>query len=406
MNVKTAFGQGEKDFKRVRRYFLEMETLMDGPATDTTPGLYIHIPFCKSKCPYCNFYSTTALNRIDEFLNALSGEIAMHRETFSRFDTIYIGGGTPSLLSVEHFDTILSQIRNAFIVSPNPEITVEINPADTTREYLASLRQIGINRLNIGVQSFDGTILAFLKRRHFAYQALDTIETARNAGFENIGIDLIYGVPGQDMTSWRDTLSQALSYGLAHLSCYQMTIEAGTPLGLQHERGQIVLPSEEMQHAFFIKTSEILEDEGYIHYEVSNFAKEISLASKHNQKDWNHTPYLGLGPAAHSFTGHTRWWNHRSLDGYIRDIEAGKPPLNASEMLDGEQLYLEALFLGLRTKRGIHLEMFSRRYGHDLIEEKGDILARLVKEGFVETKNGYLQPTRKGLAVADTLATI
>lgn len=383
-----------------------MESRMDSSATDITPGLYIHIPFCKSKCHYCNFYSTASLSRIDEFLNALSTEMAMYQETFTRFDTIYIGGGTPSLLAVKHFDSILSQIRNAFIVSPNPEITIEINPADTAREYLESLRQLGVNRLNIGVQSFDNTVLAFLKRRHSVHQALDTIETARKAGFENIGIDLIYGVPGQDMISWRDTVTQALSYELAHLSCYQLTIEAGTPLGLRHERGEIVFPNEDLQHAFFITTSETLENAGYVHYEVSSFAKDMSLASQHNQKYWNHTSYLGLGPAAHSFTGHTRWWNHRSLDKYIRDIETGKPPLSASEMLDREQLYLEALFLGLRTKRGIHLHNFSGRYGYDLISEKGDALARLVKAGFIEIKNGCLQPTRTGLAVADTLALI
>lgn len=383
-----------------------MESRMGNSATDTTPGLYIHIPFCKSKCHYCNFYSLTSLTRINEFLKALSREMAMYRETFSRFDTIYIGGGTPSLLAVEHFDSILSQIWNVFIVSPNPEITVEVNPADTTREYLESLRQIGINRLNIGVQSFDDTVLAFLTRRHSVHQAIDTMKAARKAGFENIGIDLLYGVPGQDMTSWCDTLWQALSYELAHLSCYQLTIEAGTPLGLRYERGEIFLPNEELQHAFFIKTSEILEDAGYVHYEVSNFAKDMSLASQHNQKYWNHTPCLGLGPAAHSFTGHTRWWNHRSLNEYIRDIEMGKPPLSASEILDREQLCLEALFLGLRTKKGIHLHNFSSRYGYDLISEKGDVLARLDKAGFIEIKNGYLQPTRTGLAVADTLALI
>ena len=385
---------------------LDMESRMDSSTTDITPGLYIHIPFCKSKCPYCNFYSITSLTRIDEFLNALFREMEMYRETFTRFDTIYIGGGTPSLLAVEHFDSILSQIRNAFIISPNPEITIEINPADTAQEYLESLRQLGGNRLNIGVQSFDDTVLAFLKRRHSVHQALDTIETARKAGFENIGIDLIYGVPGQDMDSWLDTVSQALSFEAAHISCYQLTIEAGTPLGLRHGRGEFVSPDEDLQHAFFIKTSETLENAGYVHYEVSNFAKDMSLASKHNQKYWNHTPYLGLGPAAHSFTGHKRWWNHSSLDEYIRDIETEKPPLNASEMLDSEQLYLEALFLGLRTKMGIQLHNFSEKYGYDLISEKGDALARLAKAGFVEIKNGYLQPTRNGLAVADTLALI
>jgi oxygen-independent coproporphyrinogen-3 oxidase len=383
-----------------------MESSIDISITDTTPGLYIHIPFCKSKCPYCNFYSVTSFTMVDEFLNALFREMEMYREAFTRFDTVYIGGGTPSLLAIEHFDSILSNIRNTYILSSNPEITVEINPADSPQEYLESLRHLGFNRLNIGVQSFDDKILTFLKRRHSGREALDTIEAAGNAGFENIGIDLIYGIPGQNMTSWLDTVSQALFLNLAHLSCYQLTIEAGTPFGLRHHRGDIILHDEELQHAFFIRTSQILENAGYIHYEVSNFARDISLASKHNQKYWNHTSYLGLGPAAHSFMGHKRWWNHSSVDEYIRDIEAGKLPLDSSEILTREQLHLEAFFLGLRTKKGIHLHDYSCRYGYDLISEKANTLARLVRAGFIEINEGYLQPTRTGLAVADSLVFI
>jgi oxygen-independent coproporphyrinogen III oxidase len=383
-----------------------MESSMDISTIDTTPGLYIHIPFCKSKCPYCNFYSITSFTMIDEFLNALFREMEMYREAFTRFDTVYIGGGTPSLLAIEHFNSILANIRNTFILSPNTEITVEINPADSPQEYLESLRNLGCNRLNIGVQSFDGKVLTFLKRRHSVREAMDTIEAAGNAGFENIGIDLIYGIPGQDMTSWLDTVSQALSLNLAHLSCYQLTIESGTPLGLRHHRGEIVLPDEEQQHAFFIKTSEIIENAGYVHYEVSNFARDISLASKHNQKYWNHISYLGLGPAAHSFMEHKRWWNHSSLDEYIRDIGADKLPCDSSEILTREQLHLEALFLGLRTKRGIYMHNHSCRHGYDLTSEKADALARLVKAGFIEINEGCLRPTRAGLAVADSLVSI
>ncbi|MGO9136890.1 MAG: radical SAM family heme chaperone HemW [Syntrophales bacterium] len=380
-----------------------MESSIDISTKDTTPGLYVHIPFCKSKCPYCNFYSVTSFTMIDEFLHALFREMEMYREAFTRFDTVYIGGGTPSLLAIKQFDSILSNIRNSFVLSPNAEITVEINPADSPQAYLESLRRLGCNRLDIGVQSFDDKVLTFLKRRHSVREALDTIKAARNARFENIGIDLIYGIPGQDMTSWLDTVSKALFFNLAHLSCYQLTIEADTPLGLRHQRREIVLPDEELQHAFFIKTSEILENAGYVHYEVSNFARDISLASKHNQKYWNHASYLGLGPAAHSFMGHKRWWNHRSLEEYIRDIEAGRLPLDSSEILTREQLRLEAFFLGLRTKKGIHLHNYSHRYGYDLVSEKADTLARLVKAGFIEIKEGYLHPTRSGLAVADSL---
>lgn len=370
------------------------------------PGLYIHIPFCKKKCPYCSFYSTTALDRIDEFAAALLTEMNLYRSLWRRFDTLYIGGGTPSLLSIRHFDKILTHIRKTFHVVKDAEITVEINPADLNRHDLHALRQLGINRISIGVQSFDDDILFFLGRRHTVAQAHDVIENVRQAGFENIGIDLIYGILGQDMSAWMKTLNEAIAFEVEHLSCYQLTLEADTPLGEKYRRGMFVLPNDDEQYRFFMTTSAALEKAGYVHYEVSNFARKKHLISKHNSKYWNHTAYLGLGPAAHSFLENRRWWNKGALSGYLEDLQAGDAPIASSETLEKDALRLEALYLGCRTKEGIHLEKFNERFECDLLLEKAGILKILEEKGFVQIESGYLRPTRSGLAVADSLALI
>jgi oxygen-independent coproporphyrinogen III oxidase len=370
------------------------------------PGLYIHIPFCRTKCGYCNFYSVTSLSSIPDFLEALWKEMEMVLGEFGPFDTVYIGGGTPSVLSLNEMENLLERIQRNFVLLSDLEMTVEVNPADLDLSLLRGFRSLGVNRLNIGIQSFDQKILNFLGRRHSSIEAISAIETARKAGFENIGLDLIYGVPGQDIKSWLNTLLQALAFDPEHLSCYQLTLESKTPLGKRYEQGEFSLPGEELEHEFFIRTAESLEAAGYIHYEVSNFARDIALISRHNQKYWDHTPYLGLGPAAHSFSGYRRWWNHRSVERYITDAKAGKKPIEGAETLTTEQLRLEALFLGLRTKKGVCLKKFVEQYGCDLAVEKREVLDRLQEEGLVAINEGYLVPTRAGLAVADGLALI
>ena len=371
-----------------------------------TPGLYIHIPFCASKCLYCDFYSSTSLPALPLFLDALFKEMAMYRNRFSSFDTVYIGGGTPSLLSPQQLESILVRIRENFHLISNSEITVETNPADLNRSYLESIREVGINRINIGVQSFDQDVLAFLGRRHSVKQAISAIGASRKAGFQNIGLDLIYGVPDQNIDSWLDTLRQAVAFSPEHLSCYQLTLEPKTPLGKRYQAGEFSIPGEELQYEFFMKTSQFLEDAGYIHYEVSNFARETELASRHNQKYWDHSPYLGLGPAAHSFQDNRRWWNHRSVEPYITAINAGNLPIEETEILTMDQLRLEALYLGLRTKKGVYLEEFKNRYGCDLFAEKKKMLDRLMEEGFISIQDDRLYPTQTGLAVADSLSQI
>jgi oxygen-independent coproporphyrinogen-3 oxidase len=366
-------------------------------------GLYIHIPFCRSKCDYCDFYSITDSSQVQGYLHALSREMEQSREFAPLFDSVYIGGGTPSCLDTRQLAELLRRIGRAFPIAPGTEITVEVNPGDVDTVFMRGLRDAGVNRVSIGVQSFDDGILKSLGRRHNGREGREALEAARSAGFDNVGIDLIYGVPGQSHGGWQETMETALGFNPEHLSCYELTIEEGTPFHRRIERGELSLPGEEEAYRFFSMTSAFLEQRGYTHYEVSNFAREHALISRHNHKYWDHTPCLGLGPAAHSFNGNRRWWNHRCLELYMRDVNSGRAPLAGEEDLSPEQLRLEALYFGFRTKRGIHGPDFRERYGIDLFREKGPALRCLRDEGFVTLEDEFLAPTRRGLALADRL---
>jgi oxygen-independent coproporphyrinogen III oxidase len=403
--------------------------------SDELPGLYVHIPFCLRKCAYCGFYSVTDQSLIPAFQSALLREMDLYQGWAASFGTLYLGGGTPSVLPAADLEGLIAGIRTAFPIAGDAEITVEVNPGDITPPLLKSLRLAGVDRINIGVQSFDDGSLALLGRRHTALQAVSAVRQTRDAGFGNIGLDLIYGLPsfpaagttdaatggtkpppspGGEATSpeadrnfatWLSTLDTAVGLNPDHISCYQLTLEGKTPLAERCRRGELFLPGESRQADFFHRTAEILAERGYIHYEISNFARP-GMESRHNRKYWNHTPYLGLGPAAHSFAGHERRWNRSDLGAYIDDLQSGRSPVESREILSDEQLRLEAIFLGFRTRRGIPLEMFKIRYGRDLLADKGDMIERLSKEGLVEISNGFLRPTRAGMAIADSLALI
>jgi len=369
-------------------------------------GLYIHIPFCLSKCGYCSFYSIKSVDLIPEYIAALKKEIRHYRNVFSSFDTIYIGGGTPSLLSISQIDNILTAVNKYYKINRQAEITIEANPGDASLKYFQALRKSGINRLNVGVQSFDDKVLKFLGRRHSSKEAIDAIEAARAAGFDNLGIDLIYGVHGITIQSWKNTLQKAVSFAPEHISCYQLSLSEKTPLYKKYSSEGWKLPDENTELRLFLATAEALENAGYIHYEVSNFARKDKLKSRHNRKYWQHKPYLGLGPAAHSFLNNKRWWNKAAVKTYLNEIADGKMPVEDMETLSVEQLQLEALFLGLRTKAGIDLKRYKIIYNADLLKDKKIIIDALIKNKFVELKNGFLRPTRAGMAVADSLALI
>ena len=368
------------------------------------PGLYIHVPFCLSKCPYCTFYSVTDTRRKAQYLKAAAREMSLYQDLFPAVDTIYVGGGTPSLLSSGEMEVLLDAARRTFAVDPDAEISVEVNPADIDIAWLSSLFDLGVNRLTIGVQAFDDDVLGFLGRRHDARQAIAAIDDARAAGFENIGIDLIYAVPGQDLAGWGKTLDTACSFDLPHLSCYELHVATDTPLGGRYRAGLFRLPDEDRQYAFFMETTERLDRSGYRQYEVSNFCRGDEGRSRHNRKYWNHTPYLGIGPAAHSLVVPRRWWNAASVSRYVEDLSSGKRPVAGDENLDAGQLAQEALFLGFRTADGIDLEDFRACYGRDLLAEKAAEIGQLEKAGYLQRSGGRLRPTRRGLAVADRLA--
>ena len=369
-------------------------------------GLYIHIPFCQSKCAYCNFYSITSVNLMPQFVAGLVNEIKLYQRQFDAFDTVYIGGGTPSLLSSGQLSDILSTINKFHKLDKETEITMEVNPGDVSVEYFKSLLSLGINRLNIGVQSFDDKILRFLGRRHSANEARQAIRHARAAGFKNLGIDLIYGVYGQSINLWKKTLAEATTFRPEHFSCYELTLEASTPFYKRYHENKIKKLTEKQQKKFFFTTAKELEKVGYIHYEVSNFARKNNFKSRHNMKYWKHAPYLGIGPAAHSFLENRRWWNVKSAKDYLNNVPQGISPVESEEILTAEQLKLETLFLALRTNDGIDLSAYQKRFHTDLLEQKKMVIESLINSKLLELKKGFLRPTLAGMAVADSLALI
>lgn len=370
-----------------------MLTLTNEPA-----GLYVHVPFCRRKCPYCDFFSETELGLIPEWLTALGQEMTWYRDFAPVFDTLYLGGGTPSLLAPEELAALWKGVFQNFQISSDAEITLEANPDDLTREKLGIYRDLGINRLSLGVQSFADKELAFLGRRHDAARNFKALAWAREAGFANLSLDLIYGLPGQTLQEWEKNLSQALDFQPEHLSCYQLTLAPGTLLARRQSQGRFRPLPEEAEREFFLFTAEFLEDRDYWHYEVSNFARSAAYCSRHNLKYWRHLPYLGLGPGAHSFKGKRRWWNLESVKGYCQALRGGNRPVAGEETLTPEQLQLEALFLGLRTRHGVALEVV--RQGHPQTE----MLQEAVAAGWIKIANNRVCPTREGLVLADRLA--
>jgi putative oxygen-independent coproporphyrinogen III oxidase len=399
-----------------------------GPGA-SAPGLYVHIPFCRTKCPYCDFYSITAPYLIPAYLSALNQEAQIYHVkmpshggtgvspvqapaeacdyqtmAFPPFETLYLGGGTPSWLSEAHLAELMTILRRHFTFAPDTEITLEANPDDISAEKLRLWRDLGLNRLSLGVQSFDEAELRFLGRRHTARQTKAALDLIRAAGFANLGLDLIYGLPGQSLDAWLYTLTTALSVAPEHLSCYQLTLAPETPMGRMFAAGRLTLPDEETQRQFFLRTADFLTAHGYLHYEVANFARQGPQAGglchyccRHNLKYWTRTPYLGLGPGAHSFQAGRRWWNFSSVEQYCASLSAGAAPLAGSETLTPAQIRLETLALGFRTRDGVSLATLREQPNADAI------LAELTRAGLIRVERGRVIATDRGLVVADRL---
>jgi len=362
------------------------------------PGLYAHVPFCRAKCPYCDFFSVPALRLVPDWLAALGLEVercSLWRDTL--FDTLYIGGGTPTALADEALADLFSILHKAFRFTADVEVTVEANPEDLSPEKAALLRGLGANRLSLGAQSFETEGLTLLGRRHGPGETLRSIESARAAGFQNLGLDFIYGRPGQTVVAWLEELARAVSFRPEHLSCYQLTFEPKTVFGRMKAEGRLVPPDEERARELFLATADFLTGQGYEHYEVSNFALGAENRSRHNQKYWRRAAYLGLGPSAHSFKDEERWWNVASVKGYCRALSEGASPAAGRERLDPEQRALEELYLGLRTSEGVALAEAAGRPGF------GAGLAAALERGLVKVSAGRVVPTVEGFLVADRL---
>lgn len=374
--------------------------------TNHTPfsGIYIHIPFCVRKCPYCDFYSVSDTALEAAFLEALQMEMRMRSSPSLTFDTLYIGGGTPSVLKPSSIDCLIQTACRCFSILPDAEITIEVNPGTVDAEKLRDYRRAGINRINIGVQSFQDENLRFLGRVHSAADATNVLRWARQAGFDNVGLDLIYGIPGQSRQCWRQDLATAVDIQPEHLSCYMLTFEAGTLMDKRRQKGEIEPLQEGKLSELFETTIGYLAYQDYRQYEISNFARQPARRSRHNQKYWAFVPYIGLGPSAHSFTAPERSWNHRSVKRYIAAISSGLSPIEDKEVLTRGQQMIEMIYLGLRKTEGIDLQRFNQQFGVDFNHQCKHLIEQLQKEKYLETTQNHCFLTRRGQILLDSIA--
>jgi oxygen-independent coproporphyrinogen-3 oxidase len=368
-------------------------------------GLYIHVPFCTSVCPYCDFAVLIAgEERRASWADGVVEEARLYEDLGFVFDTVYLGGGTPSCTAPGRLAAVLEGVAESVDIVPDAEVYLEANPEDVSSVAAAAWRDLGIAMVSLGVQSLDDRELAFLGRRHTADQARRAAEVLLESGFHTVSLDLIFGLQGQTAVSWRDQLEQAVALGADHLSCYQLTFHEGTVLGRRKDQGLVRELGDDEQAELFDLTHELLADAGYRAYEVSNFARSPAHRSRHNSKYWDHTPYLGLGPSAHSFAGGRRWWNRRKLRLWRAALDQGQTPVEGEELLSHDQLLLEAVMLSLRTPDGIDLALVEERFGLDLLAANAEVVDRWQSTGHLVVEEGHIRPTVRGLAIADSLA--
>ena len=369
-------------------------------------GIYIHIPFCKSRCIYCDFYSTTRLQGREEYVRCIELETALRAPAFAQqmankgdiLKTVYFGGGTPSMLCERYIDDVLCNIRSYFCHTQIQEITLEANPGDLSEDKLRGLREAGINRLSLGVQSFQDTLLHRLSRRHNGAEAIAAVKAARKAGFENISIDLMYGLPEQTMAQWMADIEQAILLDVEHVSAYCLTYEEGTPLYRMLQKGEVSELDEELCNRMQDTLEEELEKNGIKRYEISNYAKD-GYQSKHNGSYWTGAPYLGLGAGAHSYDGaYLRQWNPDDIGVYMATIQNGQLPLE-EEVLSEVDRYNEAVMLGLRTREGIHLNWFSEADRLMILTKSASFL----REGLLEQADEYIRATHAGTRILNII---
>ncbi len=386
-------------------------------------GLYIHIPFCKSRCIYCGFYSTTGMELRQRYVDAVCREMALrHKGDSSPISTIYLGGGTPSQLTIAQLSQLFIYINKVYHLTEGQtpcEVTIEVNPDDVTEAFAEGLRELPVNRVSMGVQTFDDNRLRFLHRRHTAEQVPQAVRNLRDAGIDNISIDLMYGFPGETLADWQRDVDAALALDVEHLSAYCLMVEEGTPLfeqmkgvtpsdspclGGEHDaaktspiQGSMEGSAEELERMMYEMLTDRLTAGGYEHYEISNFAKP-GYRSRHNSSYWNDVPYIGLGAAAHSYDGKRRYWNVADIHQYMEAIERGERPCDG-ELLDGDTRYNDRITVALRTCEGLDLATLSERQRTFCL----DAARRFLNDGLLRLDGQHLVLTRKGLFVSDMI---
>lgn len=367
-------------------------------------GIYLHIPFCKQACHYCDFHFSTSLKNKEALLAAMSTEMVLRKEYLKdqTIDTIYFGGGTPSLLSDQELVSLLGLICQQFEVAPDAEITLEANPDDLTKEKLQVYFKIGINRLSIGIQSFRDADLQWMNRAHSGAQAIDAVLNAKAAGFRNITIDLIYGLPGTTDHEWKNNLQVALTLDVPHISAYCLTVEPGTALGHWVKTKKVQAPEDAVGAAQFEIMTEAFTKAGYVHYEISNFCKP-GCYSRHNSSYWRDIPYLGVGPSAHSYDGTNRGWNVSNNAQYIRSLEQQQLPFEIEE-LTTDQRYNDYVLTSLRTIWGSSLEHLEKKFGKDYRIYAWQQAEPYLQGGYLMEQENTLFLTEKGKLLADKIA--
>jgi len=367
-------------------------------------ALYIHIPFCDHKCIYCDFYSIITSDNILSFLQSLKKEIKYYAENYSSnriITSIFFGGGTPSLMQPEYLEEIISSIAENFTVSAEAEITMETNPGTVDKEKLRKFRSSGINRISIGVQSFNDDELKFLTRIHNSSTAVETLHIASEVGFENISLDLIFNLPGQTKQIWLSNLKQAIQLPINHISTYSLILERGTILNKMVLDGKIKMQSDDHDADLYETTVDFLTQNGFYQYEVSNFTKP-GYECKHNNVYWQYKDYLGLGTSAHSFLDGKRWWNYSSLKRYINEIDTNGNAVANHEELSPEEFHNEYVMLALRSA-GIKLNNYKNTFGDNWLTKNYSYLKKLENENFILFDDLNIKLTKKGYAVCDEI---
>ena len=365
-------------------------------------GIYLHIPFCKKACHYCNFHFSTSMRHADKMIAAIHAELQLRKKEAQRpVETIYFGGGTPSVLSKEHIVGMLDQVHQHYDVIQSPEITLEANPDDLTLEYMQALQEAGINRLSIGIQSFHDSELKLMNRAHNASQALSSVTLAKKE-FDNVSIDLLFGNPNTTLDDWKRNLDHALQLEVPHISSYALTLEPKTALERFVDKGLVSLLDENVMEAQFHHLVDTLTQAGYDHYELSSFGKP-GYHSQNNTGYWQGKTYLGIGPSAHGFDGNQRYWNVSNNASYMQQITKGELP-QTIEKLSVVDIFNESIMIGLRASWGVSLQAMENKLGLRYRQHLEDQAKRFMDEGLLHIENNALKTTRKGAFLADGIS--